>query len=510
MSLSNLLHINVLPKVKELKVLILLYIKRYYHYFAIIVILISAFVMFNSWLSYYTYFYHPDEIHTIQYAYDSLIKENSISVRILGGTRWFVRAVSPISLYYMVKNQGGEVFVTGWDWPALNYFILNYKNQNDPSIQDFNYSLRVLQLIFILLSFYLLSLRLWDNGYKSASMLYPSMVLINDTVFDNLLLIYPSTLSIAFINIIFYYILSSNINFKQKVILSLSCGAFLSLKIASILFLPVFIYIYLTIFNRNFFYVVLTFLTVCLLWYQELTRFRYFVHAVYTNIHHHLTGHLTSAPNGMYMVNMVLDDALGYRNFGVLPYLTAASCCVILFSNVKNKTFIIMLIFSICLILMGTFQVKVYFKRNYIDLIILMNIISFIGIDVFLSRIFKFNLISRFHKYRNVIIIVLLITPVVFYFFTIGKLYLYVNEKFDHKLSLATCKNHVDVGDHNVRSFPEHFNLRDQMSDLRKYYSQFDCLIVNRINENKQLTNYLLSKDFNYVTRRGPYFLFKK
>ncbi len=521
MSVSNLLNINVLPKVKELKVIILLYIKRYYHYFAIIVILISAFVTISDNLSFMNFYYHPDEIHTIQYAYDPFFKnaegykQEKVNTKILGGTRWFVRMVSPISLFYMVKNQGGELFVTGWGWSGLNYFINNYKNQNDPSIQDFNYSLRAIQLIFVLLSFFMLSLKLWDNGYKTASILYPSMVLINSTIYDNLLLIYPSTLSIAFINIIFYFILSSEVNVHKKIILSLSCGAFLSLKIASILFFPVFIYIFLNIFKKNYYFVIVSVLTVGLLWHLELAAFRGFVHHIYVNIHHQLTGHLTSSPNGMYMVKMVL------REFGYLPYLTTASCAFILMSKDKNKLLFVMMMCSCGLILMGSYELKVYFKRNYIDLIILMSLISFIGIDLFLYRIFRINLIPHLQKYRNVIIFMLVFIPITFYYVTLTKRYYGYNEIFyGGNLSLTDetaisasrggCKNHIDVGDHNVRSFPEHFNLRDQMSDLRKYYSQFDCLIVNRVNENKQLTNFLLSKDFNYVTRRGPYFLFKK
>lgn len=490
MTLSKFINNNSLLKIKEQKMIILLFVKRYYHYLAIIIILFSAFVTINDNLSFRHFYYHPDEVHTIQFAFDPFFI-NGVSTRILGGTRWFVRMVSPISLFYMVKNQGGEVYVTGWGGSGLNYFINNYNNRNDPSIQDFNYSLRVMQLIFVLLSFYLLSLRLWDNGYKTASILYPSMVLINSTVHSELLIIYPSTLSIAFINIIFYFIIYSEINVKQKIILSFSCGAFLSLKIASILFFPIFIYIFLNIFKKNYYFVIVSVLTVGLLWYQELAQFRNFVHHVYANIHHQLTGHLSSGPNGMYMVKMVL------RNIGYLPYLTTASCAFILMTKDKNKLLFVMMMCSCGLILMGSYELKIYDRRNYIDLIILMSLISFIGIDVFLHRIFRINLISHLQKYRNVIIILLLITPVTFYFVTITKRYYGYHQIFSKgNLSLTECKNHIDVGDHNVRSFPEAFNLRDQMSDLRKYYSQYDCLIVNRVNENKQLTNFLLKKGF--------------
>ena len=61
-----------------------------------------------------------------------------------------------------------------------------------------------------------------------------------------------------------------------------------------------------------------------------------------------------------------------------------------------------------------------------------------------------------------------------------------------------------------INSMPEEYILKKDIKKLESQFNGFDYILVNRIGNNKQYTNFILPKKFDLINRRGQFFLFKR
>jgi hypothetical protein len=61
-----------------------------------------------------------------------------------------------------------------------------------------------------------------------------------------------------------------------------------------------------------------------------------------------------------------------------------------------------------------------------------------------------------------------------------------------------------------IESMPDEYLLKEDLVKIESRFNGYDYVLVNRVKNNKQYTNFILPRKFNLINRVGPYFLFKR
>jgi hypothetical protein len=450
-----------------------------------------------------------DEVHTVNFAFDSLFTNVVPIVRVGESTRWLARAFIPLATYYMNGKMGGEHYITGWNYPGISYLKRNFKDtesiNGDPNIQDFVYALKMCLGISVILSFLIASYFLLLNYGSIASIAYFSIALSANLINEMLAIFYTESTLVIIFNLIVVLGLKSDINNNRRIFWSAFITAFsISTKLTGVVFIAPIIYTlqdkirdFLTGMKLEV-YLALT-VGFLLLINVYSTSYIDLLDQTLANVYHLKTGHLSSEPGGIFQIKKIIN------NLSYFTPLFLFSCICLIFLDAKNKLFLYSIVISVFLILISMVDVSFSITRNLSTPLVMM---------VFIISIVSSLLVKKIcNKY--IFLVFLLFPPIFFsykYFSNFNKI---TYQSLDIKQAECRKLGYVNVGgliyenSSEINGMPYAYTLKDQLPTLINQFSGYDCVLVNRINNNKQYTNYILPLYYRLVSRKGDYFLFK-
>lgn len=150
-----------------------LFIKKHFVLGVIFFLLFSLFYVQRMAVNSVVYGeYNDDEYHTIHEGIGFLVHGRVENFRAQESVRWLVRLFYPYALVQMNTTMGGNVFLNDWQYPGhmyvQKYFIDTYDVaaiNNDPNLRVLFFNLRKLYLLFVLTSFIPLLYFLYKKKY---------------------------------------------------------------------------------------------------------------------------------------------------------------------------------------------------------------------------------------------------------------------------------------------------------------------------------------------------------
>lgn len=458
---------------------------------------------------------HPDEVHTVRFAFNSLYSGEVTTLRVGESTRWMARIAHPVALYYMNSRMGGEHNLTGWGYPSGNYLKKHYTKdtaiKSDANIQDYMFAMRFILGFFVMLSFLIASFLMTQYYGVLSGVLYYSLALSMPLVNGMLKIFYTESTLIILFNCILILAFCKKINILRLYFWSAFTIAFaVSTKLTGVLFsLPIVVLLFSK--NRNVFkgmYVELFFVLVLILFLLTnifASSYTALLDQTLANVYHLKTGHLHTQPSGMYQLERIFKT--------LSPWLIVFLLSVLyLFSaNISNKKFVIAVSLSALMMMVSLVDVSYFMSRLLTTPLVMMVFIISISITTLMYRFKGRKYYKLFVKSLSVICLFLFIG------YNVDKYYVPINLS-SVITSMRDCENValIDIEDNVLKnttileSMPDAFTLRDQEQSFRDQFNGYDCVAIKRIKNNKHYTNYLLSKDFFLRARIGNYFVYKK
>ena len=220
-----------------------------------------------------------------------------------------------------------------------------------------------------------------------------------------------------------------------------------------------------------------------------------------SNIYHFKTGHLKVQPDGWYQVKSI------FRELGILGILFFPISIIFIAIQKKRDTIFIYLIIAIVFLIIVQFSgVRFFLKRNLNTVFVLM----MLSYSLYLGELQEFFK-KRALKFLGYILIF------AFFSFNFYNNYEVISERSFSKEFVA-LKN-LGVVDFSpthfenaqkIQPMDEAYNLTLQDKNIQSRFDSVDNVIVKRINNNKQYTNYMLPLKFDLIKRKGDLFYFKR
>lgn len=484
------------------------------HYLLIILLSLISIMSLKNDLNNTIQSMHGDEIHTLVWGTTHSV-DNVPALRVGESTRWLVRILSPLGKYYMATKMGGEHHITGWYYAGGYYLDNNFKNtsiENDPNIQDYVFIMRLLLGITVIISFSMVSFVLIKNVGFISGVMYLTLPFTSFLLWESLGVFYTESALILCFNLIIFLFFSIK-NITRLYFWSAFFLVFaLSTKITGVLFvLPILVMIYkkdrlgLTSSSMSGFIKIEGFTFLCLLmftlWNISSGSYGRWVDAMVSNVYHFKTGHLITNTENQWQKTL----ALLFPWIALFPLAIAG----IFYSKVKDNVFYLSLSAVFIIMVISLVDVAWLLERNYTTATIICIFIISVGLGETLNIATKHN-----RKWHAAIVITLLLTYSLF----ISEKYQPISEETIYSsFDIGGCDNIASIGInfdngmkvHKVESMPEIFTLQSEQDMFISKVSSYDCLIVNRIGNNKQYSNYLAPMTFKLINRKGDYFLFK-
>lgn len=457
---------------------------------------------------------HVDEVHTIIYAVESMSSGKVTNLRVGESTRWLARAIIPMAIYYMNSNMGGAILQAGdWTYSSGYYLKRHLKTTSsinkDPNIQDFVFAMRFILGTFVIFSFLVVSYFMSRIFGLVAGVAYFVLPMSTLLVNQMLQIFYTESTMIILFNLMLVLLFSSNINkyrlyIYSAFIFSLSVSA----KLTGIVYiLPIAVLI--TIKDSNAFKGIklegFMFLSIVFFLLINILSSSYIevLNQTLSNIYHYKTGHRYSTPSGMYQLKLVVDKLVPW------VYLAPFSLLYLFFVNFKYKKFILFVALSSFIMIVALIGVNFFMPRNLTTPLVMFLFVFAISLSIVTKK--------YTHKLNKIPAVVVL-GLIIFYGYYVTKNY----ESIDASSIIEDTKNCTNIAliDVNADSFPNASVIKDipdkilvkrQQKIFRDKYLpyNYDCILVKRINRNKQYTNYLLPLDYLFFVRKGDYFVFK-
>jgi hypothetical protein len=450
-----------------------------------------------------------DEIHTIIFALDSLDTNTVETLRVGESTRWLARIFTPLGIYYMNSKMGGEHYLTGWDYSGLSYLKKNFKSTSslnqDANIQDFVFALKMQLGILVIASFLLASFFLLIDYGAIAAVAYFSLAISATLVEDMLLYFYTESTLLIIFNLILVLGLLKNLSTFRGIFWGAFIGAFgLSTKLTGVAFFIPLLYILskrITNFYTSFKLEV--FIALCFIFLALINIYSdsyiNLIDQTLANVYHLKTGHYQTEPTGMFQIKKIVDT------FGVYGIIFATSLLALTFLPINNKKLIISIAVSYFFITIPMVDLAYFHVRNFTTPLVIMILIFCVVYGSLLGGMFS--------TLGQVTFITILI---VIYFHNFYGDYKSISYQ---SLNIRTdsCQElgYVDIENLNIpnakkiQSMPREYILKQDLTKISDQFSNFDCIIVNRIKNNKHYTNYILPMKYSLIERKGNYFLYQ-
>lgn len=497
--------------------------------------------------------YQGDEYHTVYQGLNLLVNGRVDNFRAQEGVRWLVRSFYPYALVYMNTHMGGNVHIDGWSYPGHNYVVRNFVNQGDPSkdfskdpnLRDLFHALRQPYIGFVFACLLLLLLFFFKEKYYLVA--FGGLLLLGFDldllVEQKIFYIEPGMLASLALLILTYchYLYRGEVSYKTAVLFGFLAAFMVSTKFSTALFvlLPITLFFYL-LQNRDALRYVATYMISLAAFYAlinfpafiSLESFNLFLHDLSSNFWQYAAGSdssVTVAPGIPHLGLIVhqLETLLGYALY-VMPTLVLFA---LYYASARERMVLLPLIAFSFLSINSLSEQHVYLHRNLVPLYLPITIISLFSIEIVAKQLTASW--GRTYVRGGVAAIILLWivgvvahaggvtsfastllpqskngfitelqtlddTPLQSTWYAVGfHPHFFEGETFEGRI---VAKDGVPA----ILTEKNYPALTSQFSDLPKG----SAVLVNRGDNNKHLTNYILPKYFTENRQFGGYYVF--
>lgn len=500
--------------------------------------------------------YQVDEFHTVYLGIESIVSGEVNNHRALEGSRWLVRAFYPGALIGMNRQMGGNVRNDSWGYPGHNYIRKHYKNprftnapqehprMNDPNIRDFFFYLKLQNVIICFASVVLMVYWSWKSGYWISALLLASILGLNYYLMLQKSIFYIEAVYFTFLNlyVLLYLVLfnKKSISFFMLVLAAFFSAFLLSIKFSSLFFV---ILLFLTIlynerasgmerilkkivlFSISF---IFFFKHINIYAFKDKKSLDLSIHQFFSNFWQYATGTDTRHDFGFNFAGMldVFSASLGYLVY-LIPLIVILGFFIqSKVERLKYGGLVICLLLTVNTIL----DQNKFIARNFVP---------FLGVLVFITGVYVQGAVKYLEQRYERFPVSRLAYPLLSILILAGVIAerggfskfrtdlfpssmrnlnnsLERIDNLDKRTVLLVDCSKKDFEGVDQSSFMElgsypnvgDGNFTQVMDSVSKRLGTSDVVIVNRIFNNKQLTNYLLPKLYNRNEQFGSYFLF--
>lgn len=519
----------------------------------IFLFLITFIFLFGLRINYNSYHYSKydgDEYHTIHQGLNLLVNGEVDNFRVQEGARWIARLAYPYGLIKMNTVIGGNVFIDDWDYPGHKYVIRNYINHYenfnhgliDLNLRDLFQNMRKVYIFLVFLSFLPLLYLFFKKGYYVFSFGMVILLGINTEFLIEQSIFYVEPALIGCVNLLlftfFYYLLKKKMSWKSIVFYSFLVAFSVSVKftVAPLAILPVINLLFLEEENKKkfskFFYFLLGLISFYILInfpaFLSLSKFNLFIHDFSSNFWQYSAGsnfEYTVDPGFNYLGLIIrqLEGLLGYALY-ILPLIFIFGWY---FARRNERILLASFVFLTSFIIFALTGQRIYLVRNLIPFYPFLLFIFLFSLDIIYKNISKkktvlfsivlvtflmLGIVNHNHglkNYKEALIPVsktgfleqaseIIQTEKHYKIYAIGfEIDFFDSREFEDKII-------------RVNDAPENLNNVNypEFEDLFANLSSDSIVLVNRVNNNSQLTNYILPKYFNDNKQYGNYYLF--
>ena len=475
-----------------------------------------------------------DEWHTLVLGTQHLspFAESVPTARVGEMNRWFIRLLHPAGVYYMNSHMGGEHYLTGWEYPGGYYLREHFKGaelkdaiRDDPNIQDYVFFLRTAFGVLAVFSFSMVMWALSGRFGIAAAATYGSLVLVNPLVFLQFRFFYSETTLFILFNTAAFLCLRTrpSATYRTLVWSGVLSAAALSTKLTGILIVgPLFVQTVVEVLRsrRNLklgieVYLLSAAAALVLLNLPSQSLFT-LLNETLANVYHYKTGHLVTAEGGVRFLRLMLDD-LGY----VPSLLFAVSLFWLVRRPRRRLVPIYVLGLLIILVIWSSTNVAIYLDRNMASVYVAMSFIVALGVGSFVES-FKPK-----HKYAAAICsglaVVLMASELVRHQYQMPSLVGTFFERNVERMKTCGTIGAIGLSKQALRALSSSrndgitifdrvegpFNISQDPQVFDKYL-QYDCLIVHRKGQSKQISNFVAPQHYRLSDRVGNLFFFSQ
>ncbi len=491
-----------------------------------------------------------DEYFTISTIHPKITPEK-MTYRALNGPRMFTYLFYPGALVGMINHMGGNIYEDGWKYPGHNYFVRNYQttstsiknNMKDPNLRYFHYYLKFQAIILVFLSFIPVLYLLWKRNLFVAMFMMSTLVGINFLFLKERNFFYIEPLLVSMMSILtwlylvisekkrisWFWVLFSAFLFAITISLKFSCLFILVLigilicskfktlekRIKAVALLIVGFVFFFCLINWDLFY--------------SKEVFNKVVHDYFSNFWQYATGSRGPMVEDYKLHNLKQIIGEIFSSLGGLVFLFP----VIIFYGLRwssKGARVSWGIYTFVILLSVGFIVKqqVYIDRNILPFLPALVLITGVNLDFIVKRLLTKDVFKQKAKplYLYVLLGLLIFVPI----WGSSKNYLKriapsAKKNITAVLSsienpderrLITIDYNKDLSTKNFKSTKEMpsapiTNKENFKEFIKKNLLEFestDVVVVTEINNNKQLTNYLLPNIFNTNKQFANHFIF--
>lgn len=469
---------------------------------------------------------YPDERHTVIHGTHRLNPFNGDVTYMRSGelNRWMVRFLYPFAIYYMNGKMGGEHYVTGWRYPGGYYLKEHLQLENvpsDPNLQDYVFFQRVMLGFLSLLSIAMLMGALRRRFGSAAAAGYAGLLLFGGVMFENFHIFYsPVTLVIVF-NVALYMLMSYDArNLSTCALSGAAASAALSTQLSGVLVAgPLFAHVAALAWSQGgrkeiavaVFLASALASAVAINW--PARSFFELVNDTLANVYHYSTGHRVTEEGGWEYALRIASD-IGY---GAIPLFLAAAIYLLARPG-RSLVYAYGLIAFISLAVLQLSNYATYWSRNVVIVYVAMSFVIALAIGKFIE--------GRKGAQRRAGLVAVLCFTV----FVAGVGYRALStpspsrgffEANAARLSECASLGAVGIPERDARKFIDRddavffervkgpFNLSERPETFDKYLA-YECLVVLRRGQSKQITNFLAPQSYRLADRAGDLFFFDK
>ncbi len=506
-----------------------------------IVLLLTFFVVSSAWVfnlnSRGVNRPHVDEVHTLVSGTRHVdpFGDPVPTARVGETNRWFVRLLHPLGIYWMNSRMGGEHYRTGWDYPGGYYLREHFSDtdaiRHDPNVQDYVFFLRWTFGVLAIVSFCMVMGALWGRFGSAAAATWGSLLLTNPLVFSQFDLFYSeTTLFLLFGLAAFFYLRTGrSATYRNAIWSGVLSAAALSTKLTGILIVvPVFVHTVVDALERRRaarpdgggarieIYLLSAAVSLVLMNLYSESTFS-LLNETLANVYHFETGHRVTREGGVEFLARMLDD------FGYAPALLFGVSLLWLAARFPTGRFAPVHVLGVLIlfVLWSLSNSAVYLSRNLASVFVAMSFIISLGVGSFME-----GLKSKYEGAAAVgsTLIVLVLAGLLF-----GRLWQMpslTDTFFERNLErIETCGAVGGVGlpdealrilsgarEDDVVFFDRlrgPFNISEDPGMFDRYL-QYDCLLVYREGQTKQISNFAGPRFYRLSDRVGNLFFFER
>ena len=473
--------------------------------------------------------HNGDEWHTLVIGtqYLSPVAESVPSARVGETNRWFVRLLHPVGLYYMNSHMGGEHYETGWDY-AGGYYLREHFQQmdavrHDPNVQDYVYSMRVSFGVVAVFSFCMVIWVLFRRFGAAASATYASLVLLNPIVFSQFDAFYSETTLFILFNTAAFLCLRArpSTTYLPLVLWGLLSAAALSTKLTGALVaVPLFVHTVVHALRSRrdvgldvVIYLLSAAIALVLLNMYSESIFS-LLNETLANVYHFKTGHLVTAEGGVEFLQYMRDD-LGY----LLPTLFVISLLWLARRPRMRLAPLYILGLLIIVLNWNSLYSAVYSSRNMASIYVAMSLVVALGAGSSVA-----SLRSK-HKYVAAacswLVVALLASELVRHQYQMPALEDTFFERNVERMKMCSTMGAIGLSESALGALSSSqrpyyfdgvegpFNISETPGLFDKYV-QYECLIVHRQGQSKQISNFVAPQHYQLWDRVGNLFFFSR